>query len=242
MKTKNINNFIVYVHIRPDTNEPFYVGEGRPQRKFNKNGRNQYWWNVVNKNNGNFLIQTIYENLTKEQSLLKEKEISIELINKGFKLTNLAECGTYGGMVGKKHTIDSINKMKHPKHTIESKEKIRQSRLGKKDNINTFIKKSQASTGRVFSDESKIKKSQKLKGRKITWNLKGIKKDLSKKHKPINQYDLEGNFMKEWPSIKAAAEYIDINKKVSIGGQIVKCCKNKQTKAYGFKWQYKNNK
>jgi hypothetical protein len=236
------NNYIVYIHIRPDNNEPFYVGEGRPQRRFNRNGRNQYWHNIVNKNNGNFISEIVYSNLTKEQSLLKERELEVELLNKGYHLTNLAECGTYGGMVGKKHTLESIIKMKHPKHTEESKEKIRQSRLGKKDSIETFNKKSKASKGRIFSEESKSKKSQSLKDRKITWNLKGIKKDLSKKNKVIIQYDLENNFIQQWDSIKEASENINKEKRIQIGSAITKCAKGKQNTAYGYKWNYGKKK
>lgn len=241
MKIKNNLDFIVYIHIRPDTNEPFYVGEGRPCRRLNKNGRNPYWWNIVNKNNGCFISKILYENLSKKDALIKERETELDLVNKGYKLCNLVECGVYGGMFNKKHTLESIQKMRRPKHTDKSKSLIRESRLGKKDKPETFNKKSKASKGRIFSKESREKRSKNLKGRKITWNLKGIKKDLRKKWKSILQYDLEGNFIKEWPSIKSASENINPAKKVMIGGQITKCAKGKQTKAFNFKWKYKDN-
>ena len=45
-----MDNFIVYIHIRPDTNEPFYVGKGIPGREDKLSGRNKFWKNVVYKN------------------------------------------------------------------------------------------------------------------------------------------------------------------------------------------------
>jgi hypothetical protein len=241
MKVKN-NNFIVYIHIRPDTNEPFYVGEGRPQRRNNKRGRNQYWWNIVNKNRGVFESKILFDGLTKEQSLLKEKEVSLDLLNKGYILTNIAECGIIGGMTNRVHTLESIEKMKKSKHTPESREKIRQSRLGKKDSLSTFNKKSKIHKGKSCSELTKQKISQANKGRKITWNLKGIKKDGSKRYIPILQYDLQDNFIKEWSSIKEATLYFNSEKYNSTRVSISLCCKGKYKTAIGFKWKYKNGK
>ena len=49
-----------------------------------------------------------------------------------------------------------------------------------------------------------------------------------------NQYDLEGNFIKEWPSQAEAARFYNID---STG--IYNCCKGKQKTAGGFIWKYK---
>jgi len=51
-------------------------------------------------------------------------------------------------------------------------------------------------------------------------------------NKPILQYNLEGNFIKEWPSTSSAKTYHN--------GDIIACLKNKQKTAGGFKWVYKN--
>jgi hypothetical protein len=53
---------------------------------------------------------------------------------------------------------------------------------------------------------------------------------------PIIQYDLLGNIVREWPSIKSIQKetgYLRTN--------IVKCCRKKQVTAYGYKWSYKND-
>lgn len=37
--------------------------------------RNQYWHNIVNKNNGVFESKILFEGLSEEEALLKEREI-----------------------------------------------------------------------------------------------------------------------------------------------------------------------
>lgn len=53
------------------------------------------------------------------------------------------------------------------------------------------------------------------------------------KGKPIKQYDKQGNYIKTFPSIKAAS--------AEVGGEstnIVKCAKGEIKTAYGYKWEY----
>lgn len=54
---------------------------------------------------------------------------------------------------------------------------------------------------------------------------------------PINQLDLNGNFVKEWESIKQVKRELGFN---TFG--IIKCCKKEKRykTAYGYKWEYKN--
>jgi hypothetical protein len=67
--------------------------------------------------------------------------------------------------------------------------------------------------------------SKALKGRKITWDRR--------RNQIIEQYDLQNNFIKEWPSIAEAER--------QIGGDIQACCKGKQKTAGGFIWKIKIN-
>jgi len=182
------NNFIVYIHIRPDINEPFYVGKGVPGREIRTCGRNQYWHNIVNKNNGIFESKILFEGLSEEEVLLKEREIELDLKNKGYILTNIIECGVKAGTTGMKHSEESKHKMSEywkqyynenpsPKKGIkmskESSEKKSKSMMGKKvrlgikDSEETKRKKSEAFKGRVYSEESKQKKNEKLKDKNI---------------------------------------------------------------------------
>lgn len=58
---------------------------------------------------------------------------------------------------------------------------------------------------------------------------------VEKKKKRVKQYDLNGNFIQEWESIREAGRQLKINQ-----SHIVKCCKKKVKQAGGFKWKYLN--
>lgn len=51
---------------------------------------------------------------------------------------------------------------------------------------------------------------------------------------PIVQYDLEGNFIKEWPSINEVERILKYS-----SGNISKCCRNKIKTTNGYIWKYK---
>jgi preprotein translocase subunit SecD len=89
-----------------------------------------------------------------------------------------------------------------------------------KDQI--FEKTKQSNTGRKITWGSKIQNS--LKNRKIEWDLKTSK--------PIIQYDLQGNFIKEWPSRSEAKRWLG-------SGDIAGCLAGKQKQAGGFIWKFK---
>jgi hypothetical protein len=53
----------------------------------------------------------------------------------------------------------------------------------------------------------------------------------------VNQYDLQGNFIKQWGNV------IGIEKELQIcHSSITKCCNGKKKIAGGFRWEYANNK
>jgi hypothetical protein len=56
-----------------------------------------------------------------------------------------------------------------------------------------------------------------------------------KQSKPVNQYDLIGNFIKKWESINQVYRELGFN---TYG--IIKCCKKEKRykTAYGYKWEY----
>lgn len=52
----------------------------------------------------------------------------------------------------------------------------------------------------------------------------------------VNQYDLDGNFIKTWSSlIEAARSFNGVT-----GANITSVCKGKRKSAYGYKWRYAN--
>ncbi len=63
-----------------------------------------------------------------------------------------------------------------------------------------------------------------------------------KNGKPVNQYDLNGNFLRTFPSAKAAASALGKITSTSNGASshITNVCKGKGKSAYGYKWKFAN--
>lgn len=66
----------------------------------------------------------------------------------------------------------------------------------------------------------------------------GTKKKVvaEKISKAVNQYDLNGNFIKKWSS--STEFYKSIGKKMQIG--VSNCCKGRRKTAQGYIWRYAN--
>lgn len=66
-------------------------------------------------------------------------------------------------------------------------------------------------------------------------NFKEYKKygKENKTSKKVNQYDLDGNLIKTWDSIKDVERGLDIN-----NGNISSCCNGKKRTAGGFIWKH----
>lgn len=58
-------------------------------------------------------------------------------------------------------------------------------------------------------------------------------KTNGKLSKKVYQYDLNDNFIKEWPSAKEIYRQTGYN-----NGSISNCCKGKRKTVYGYKWSY----
>lgn len=84
-----MNNFIVYIHYRADTKEPFYVGEGRPARCKEFRRRNSYWTNVYKKHG--CIVKVIKTNMSKKEATRLETKIIKGLKKSGYKLTNIID-------------------------------------------------------------------------------------------------------------------------------------------------------
>lgn len=93
------------------------------------------------------------------------------------------------GVKGKKRSEITKQKLRKPK-TEQHKQNISKS----KQNI---------------SEETKRKISESKLGKK--WSKDHINNIIKGKQKPILQYDLQGNFIKEWEGVKVAALYLGCN-------------------------------
>jgi len=201
----------VYIHTRKDNNEVFYVGIGKTEKRaYSKFNRNKHWLNIINKVDYNVLI--LKSNISWVDACLEEERLitlygRIDL-NSGT-LVNL----TNGGE-GKINFIvtDDIKK-----------------------------KMSKAQKGRIITVEHRDKISKSMKGR-IPVNkgkkLTDIELEKFNKlyYKPILQYKLNGEFIKEYPSAKIASKDVNI-----LRTSINNCCYGRSKSAGGFKWVFKTN-
>jgi hypothetical protein len=84
----------------------------------------------------------------------------------------------------------------------------------------------------IQSKQHKEKLSKAAVGKKMS---NTCKEKMSKSQKlPILQYDLTGNFIKEWDGIIDAAKSMG-----KYSTNIMRCCRGNFKQAYGFVWKYK---
>lgn len=140
----------VYKHIRLDNDKIFYIGIGSDsdfKRANTKDGRNEYWKNVVNKHG--YRVEIFQENISWEDACRIEKELILlfgRKNNGSGLLVNMTDGGD--GVVGLVHTIEHrkknsdankgrkksiefIIKAKNRHTSNETKEKIRASLIGR---------------------------------------------------------------------------------------------------------------
>ena len=118
-----------------------------------------------------------------------------------------------------KKKMSESQKGKH--HSEETKKKMSISRKGR----------TSPNKGKTMSEETKKKISESLKGKpKSEEQKKKMRND--KRSKKVRQLTLDGEFVREWSSLK------ECERNGFDHGAVGRCCNGKQKSAYGFKWQY----
>jgi len=197
------DTYCIYVHINK-INGKMYVGQTcrRPESRWGRDGsgyrEHPYFYNAINKYGwDNFEHEVVASNLTKEEADNFEKLLIAKLNllnpNRGY---NLQE----GGSNGRPSEI-AIQKMReansgenHPmygKHLPEStRKKISEAKTGEKNNF----------YGKHHSAESKQKMREANSG---SQNVKS---------KKVFQYNLQGDFIKEWDSMTDIAKFYNVGR------------------------------
>ena len=70
----------------------------------------------------------------------------------------------------------------------------------------------------------------------IELSINSAKRNMENMIRIILQYDLNNNFIKEYPSLTTASKYLNID-----CSTITKCAKNKRKTAGGYIWKYKEH-
>jgi group I intron endonuclease len=190
----------------------------------NNNHDNMYLQNTYNKYGENIFSFEILEECPYELCIEKEHYyVSFYKSNKRKHGYNLANTG-----------IGKIGKM--PKKIILKSIQIRKNNAkirGYYFSKEIIKKQVNARKGWKHSEDAKIKIGLSSKGRKKSNSA--IEQHKKQIQKQVNQYSLEGEFIKTWHSITDAL--IFLNKDIK-SGHISSCCKNKKQTAYGYKWKY----
>ena len=153
------------------------------------------------------------------------KQYYLDQVNGDWKQVLFCELYDRGTGPRSEETKNKISKSNKGKIVSnETKNKKRISMIGKFPSEITKEKMRKSAIGKFKSESHK--NNIKLKKDNI---IKGVRLANSK---PINQYNLEGDFIQEWPSIVEAKKYIG-------KGDIQACCKGKQKTAGGFIWKFK---
>ena len=140
---------VVYEHLRNDTNEVFYVGIGKKEKRaFSKYGRNPHWKNIVNK--VGYTVNIIHKDIDHKEA----KKIEILLIEK-YGRKNLG----LGNLV---NMTDGGEGLLNP--SIETRQRISEVHKGKILSEESKKKMSEAKKGKIFSEETRQKISEANKG------------------------------------------------------------------------------
>lgn len=118
----------LYRHIRLDKNEVFYIGIGSYQKKwkyaraYTTKNRNKHWKNIVTTCNGEFKVEIILDNLSKEEASNKEKEFILiygrQDLNKGT-LCNFTDGGEgVNGIIFSQEVKDAMSKTRKGKKVL----------------------------------------------------------------------------------------------------------------------------
>ena len=173
----------VYKHIRLDTKQPFYIGIGNVDnfyRSRSKSGRNKEWKNIVGKYG--YEIEIIFKHNDYEVVKEKEKEF-IELYGR-IDLGCVLLCNnTSGGQGSLNRKVSDITKEKIRQTQIgktisqEHRDKIKISNTGKKHSESALLKMSLCKKGNKYWKGKKHSEETKAKMR-----LNNAKTMLGKKH------------------------------------------------------------
>jgi hypothetical protein len=182
------NVFYVYEHWRLDKDECFYVGKGCRNRAYARTGRNSHWSNIVSKLErvgSGYEIRLVATGLSENEAFALERERIlfwrdlVDLANKtdgGDGVCGLVmSVETRAKMSAKAKNRPGVKSMLGKKHTPETKQKMREAKLGKTPNNfgkqytlkprtkEHSLKLSQSNKGRVISPEARAKLSEAAK-------------------------------------------------------------------------------
>ena len=97
------NNFYIYAHLNPASDEIFYIGKGTGSRASSKTGRSKEWFDYIKKSGGDYKILIVKDNLSEKEVIKLEKKLisKIKAVAEGGTLVNIDGTGrlNQGGII-----------------------------------------------------------------------------------------------------------------------------------------------
>lgn len=194
-------SFYAYIHCKPD-GTPFYVGKGLYDRvKLKERKHNKWHCNILQKYGKENILVGSMECSSEDISFQLEIGLIKRLKAMGVELVNQTEGGEgrIGGVVTEDVRKRISEKLKGTqnflgqRHSKETREKIGRAQLGNKWSLGRKLseehkkKVSLALTGHKFTEESKSKIAEKLKGNKNALGMRWITDGTSNRRLRVNE-------------------------------------------------------
>lgn len=258
MTFNNERKYYVYAWYIVDTFEIIYIGKGTGNRYKIRKRSNSFFSKMIQSHDCDSVI--VLDGLTEEEAFNYEKFL-ISICRESYpRLTNVLDGGEQPpnatGMKRTQHTKDKMSRaMKkfyanHPEAKEKASKKFKE--FLKTDKGIEFRKKSNKA-----KDNDEFRKAQSEKCRKanrtkdyLERHSKIIKEiwkseDYANAHKGANnhrsqsvkQYDINGNFIREYETITQASQITGVNL-----SKISAVCKGKRKTSGGYVWKYSNDK
>ena len=129
---------------------------------------------------------------------------------------------------GANHYLYGKNHTEEFKHRVSEKLKGRPSPYkGRKHTLETLEKMSEAHKN--ISEETR----NKMRANYLKRKDELVKMLVDRNKRSVKQFDKEGNLVREWDSIKEAADSLSLN-----SPNIIACCNNRQKTCGGYVWKY----
>lgn len=234
----------VYRHISPSkkvyvgitcmgTSKRWEAGKGYKNQRLFYRAILKYGWEA-------FIHQVMFSNLSEDRA----KKLEISLISH-YKKLNRSYNATDGGdgLVGFKFSRESKEKMRksHLGRSLseETKQKISSANKGRPmpKGFRKYLDSRESSPmlGKTHSPEALLKISEASKRNWKSRDKMNIIKLGEMSGKPVLQYSLSGEFIREFSSANKAGLSLEISH-----GNITSCCQGKRKSAGKYKWKYKN--
>jgi len=246
-----------YTYLLEDfTGTVFYVGKGSKTESYDRveyhmkywyTNRNQKLVNKIKKLEGEFKVVIVFESEIEKECL--DREIYLIKQHGRDTLCNLTDGGE--GTSGYKHSVESKTKMSLHADRYKAKRNLLNAvkyNTGKRKGdtlplvelYETYsIYEIKELTGLDFATIKKYLverglyiKNKNRRQSSTESNQKRSEGQRSRKRKEVLQFDLQGNLLNTWSSVKQASE--------SVKGDIRACLIGKQKTAGGYLWKYKN--